>query len=237
MEKVAAHGHNPAGGPWRPSGTPRGVLHRCPPVSPTLLGSITMAPTNQPRVLIVVGDATETVDTLYPVYRLQEAGMVPVVIAPERRVYQMVLHEVRPGWTITREWEGYQIKADLAFAEVVPEDYAGIFYSGGRAPEYIRYDEDLVRITRHFFAANKPVASVCHGVEVPAYAGCVKGRRMATVPKCRFDLEVAGGIFVDAACVVDGNLVSGRTFHDHGHYVGPWIRLLEAAANRAAPAT
>jgi len=192
---------------------------------------------NQPRVLIVVGDATETVDTLYPVYRLQEAGMVPVVIAPERRVYQMVLHEVRPGWTITREWEGYQIKADLAFSEVVPEDYAGIFYSGGRAPEYIRYDEDLVRITRHFFAANKPVASVCHGVEVPAYAGCVKGRRMATVPKCRFDLEVAGGIFVDAACVVDGNLVSGRTFHDHGHYVGPWIRLLEAAANRAAPAT
>lgn len=182
-----------------------------------------------PRVLIVVGDATETVDTLYPVYRLQEAGMTPVVIAPERRIYQMVLHEVRPGWTITREWEGYQIRADLAFSEVAEEEYAGIFFSGGRAPEYIRYDEDLVRITRHFFAAGKPVASVCHGVEVPAYAGCVKGRRMATVPKCRFDLEVAGGIFVDAPCVIDGNLVSGRTFHDHGHYVGPWIRMLEAA--------
>ncbi|MFM8804430.1 MAG: DJ-1/PfpI family protein, partial [Planctomycetia bacterium] len=161
-------------------------------------------------VLIVVGDATETVDTLYPYYRLQEAGFRPVVIAPERRVYQMVLHEVRPGWTITKEWEGYQIAADLAFAEVRPEDYLGIFYSGGRAPEYIRYDEDLVRMTRHFFAANKPVASVCHGVEIPAYADCVRGRRMATVAKCRFDLEVAGGIFVDSACVVDGNLVSGR---------------------------
>lgn len=183
-----------------------------------------------PRVLIVVGDATETVDTLYPYYRLQEAGFQPIVIAPERRLYQMVLHEVRPGWTITKEWEGYQIQADHAFAEVRPEDYLGIFFSGGRAPEYIRYDIDLVRITQHFFTADKPVASVCHGVEIPAYAGCVRGRQMATVPKCRFDLEVAGGIFVDKPCVIDRNLVSGRTFHDHGHFVGPWIRLLEEAA-------
>ena len=61
------------------------------------------------RVLIVVGDASETVDTLYPFYRLQEAGFTPVVAGPERRTFQMVMHEVRPGWTITREWEGYQI--------------------------------------------------------------------------------------------------------------------------------
>lgn len=182
------------------------------------------------KVLVVIGDAAETVDTLYPFYRLQEAGFMPVVIAPERRVYQMVLHEVRPGWTITKEWEGYQIRADLAFADVRPEDFLGIFFSGGRAPEYIRYDQDLVRITRHFFAENKPVASVCHGVEIPAYAGCVQGRLMATVPKCRFELEVAGGVFVDQPCVIDGNLVSGRTYHDSGHFIGPWIRLLEAAA-------
>ena len=188
-------------------------------------------PTNDPpRVLIVVGDATETVDTLYPYYRLQEAGFAPVVAGPERRTFQMVLHEVRPGWTITREWEGYQIQAEVAFAEVDPADYLGIFFSGGRAPEYLRYDEDLVRITKHFFAAGKPIASVCHGVEIPAYADCVKDRRMATVPKCRFDLEVAGGVFVDEPCVIDDNLVSGRTYHDHGRYVGPWIALLEAAA-------
>ena len=182
------------------------------------------------KALIVVGDATETVDTLYPYYRLIESGIEPVVIAPEKRLYQMVMHEVRPGWTITKEWEGYTIEARLAFAEVQEEDYVGILFSGGRAPEYIRYDEDLVRITRHFFAENKPVASVCHGVEIPAYADCVKGRRMATVAKCRFDLEVAGGIYVDEPCVIDDNLVSGRTFHDNGHYVGPWIKLLEDAA-------
>jgi len=179
-------------------------------------------------VLIVIGDASETLDTLYPYYRLQEAGFEPIVIAPEKRRYQMVMHEVKPGWTITKEWEGYTIEADQSFSEVNEEEHLGIFFSGGRAPEYIRYDEDLVRITRHFFAANKPIASVCHGVEIPAYAGCVEGRRMATVAKCRFDLESRGGVFVDEPCVVDGNLVSGRTFHDNGRYLGAWIDLLLA---------
>jgi len=178
------------------------------------------------KVLIVVGDATETVDTLYPYYRLQEDGFVPVVAAPEKRRYQMVLHEVKPGWTITKEWEGYSIEANIAFRDINPEEYLGIMFSGGRAPEYIRYDKDLVRVTRHFFETNKPIASVCHGVEIPAYAGCVKGRRMATVPKCKFDLEVCGGTFVDEPCVIDGNMVSGRTFHDNGLYLGPWIKML-----------
>jgi len=182
------------------------------------------------EALIVVGDATETVDTLYPYYRLIEAGIRPVVIAPEKRRYQMVLHEVKPGWTITKEWEGYSIEADLAFSEVDESKYLGIFFSGGRAPEYIRYDEDLVRMTQYFFAEGKPIASVCHGVEIPAYADCVRGRRMATVPKCRFDLESCGGIYVDEACVIDDNLVSGRTYHDSGHFVGPWIKMMEASA-------
>src|SRR6202011_4820535 len=81
------------------------------------------------KVLIIVGDATETVDTLYPYYRIIEAGMEPVVAAPELRRYQMVLHEVKPGWTITKEWEGYSIDADVAFKEVDPTDYLGILFS------------------------------------------------------------------------------------------------------------
>ncbi len=184
------------------------------------------------KVLIIIGDAAETLDTLYPFYRLQEDGFVPVVAAPEKRRYQMVMHEVKPGWTITKEWEGYTIEADIAFADVRPEDYVGIFFSGGRAPEYIREDEDLLRITRWFFEQKRPIASVCHGVEIPARAGCVKGRRMATVAKCRFDLEVCGGIYEDAPCVVDGNLVSGRTYRDNGHFVAPWITLLKDERDR-----
>src|SRR5210317_875949 len=180
------------------------------------------------KVLIIVGDATETVDTLYPYYRVREAGFEPVVAGPEKRCYHMVMHEIPSDWDglVTREWEGYTIQSDIAFKDVDCEDYLGIFFSGGRAPEYIRYDEDLVRITRHFFERNKPIACVCHGVEIPAYAGCVKGRKMATVPKCKFDLEVCGGTFVDEPCVIDGNLVSGRTWHDHGHYMKSWIDML-----------
>ena len=185
------------------------------------------------KVLLVIGDATETVDTLYPYYRLQEAGLTPVVAGPEKKRYNMVMHEVKPGWHITREWEGYTIEADVAFKDVRPEEYLGVFYSGGRAPEYIRDDEDLIRITRYFFEHDRPIASVCHGVEIPARAGCVKGRRMATVAKCKFDLEVCGGHYVDAPCVVDRNLVSGRTYHDHGHYMGAWMKLLEAERLRA----
>ena len=182
--------------------------------------------TNAAKVLIIVGDATETVDTLYPFLRIQEEGFVPVVAGPDARRYQMVLHEVPEGWDITREFEGYTSQANIAFRDVQPEEYIGIFFSGGRAPEYIRDDPDLLRITRYFFAANKPIASVCHGVEIPARAGCVEGRRMAAVGKCRFDLEVCGGIFVDAPCVIDGNMVSGRTWHDHGQYMKYWIKML-----------
>jgi protease I len=180
------------------------------------------------KVLIIVGEATETVDTLYPYLRVQEEGFEPVVAGPEKRRYHMVLHEIPPDWDgqVTREFEGYTIQADIAFADVRPQEYVGIFFSGGRAPEYIRYDKDLVRITKYFFENNKPIGCLCHGVEIPAYAGCVKGRRMATVAKCRFDLEVCGGIFVDEPCVVDGNLVSGRTYHDHGKYIKSWIELL-----------
>lgn len=181
------------------------------------------------QVLVIVGDASETLDTLYPYYRLQEDGFEPVVAAPELRPYQMVMHEIKPGWTITKEWEGYTINADIAFKDVKPADYLGIFFSGGRAPEYIREDPHLIELTRHFFETNKPIASVCHGVEIPARAGCVKGRRMATVAKCQFDLEVCGGIYVNEPCVVDGNLVSGRTYNDNGRYLKPWIEMLIAA--------
>lgn len=186
------------------------------------------------KVLMIIGDAAETLDTYYPYYRVQEDGFEPVVAAPEQRRYQLVMHEVKAGWTITKEWEGYTMEADIAFRDVDPDDYLGIFFSGGRAPEYIRDDPDLIRITKDFFAKNKPAASVCHGVEIPARADCVRGRRMATVAKCRFDLEVCGGIYVDEPCVIDGNLVSGRTYRDNGQYIRPWIELLLKARDQAA---
>ena len=123
-----------------------------------LAGSVSAAE-NKPsqklgKVLMPIGDATEAMDTLYPFFRLAEEGYEVVVAGPEARRYHMVLHEVPPNsdvpWDITREMPGYHIQAVVAFRDVKPEEYVGLFLSGGRAPEYLRYDKDLMRITKHF---------------------------------------------------------------------------------------
>lgn len=181
------------------------------------------------KVLMPVGDAAEAMDTLYAYYRLREEGYEVVVAGPEKRVYPLVMHEVPPGWDITRESASYHLASDTAFRDVNPEEYTGIFLTGGRAPEYIRYDADLMRIVRHFFEARKPVAVVCHGAEIVAAARVIEGKRMATVPKCRLDIELCGATFVNEGCVRAGNMVSGRTWHDQHLYMPEFIRMLAEA--------
>ncbi|MCA2969172.1 MAG: DJ-1/PfpI family protein [Acidobacteriaceae bacterium] len=182
------------------------------------------------KILIVIGDAAEALDTFYPLWRVEEEDYEAVVAGPEKRVYHLVMHEIPPGWDVTKESPSYHLASHIAFRDVKPEEYAGLFLSGGRAPEYLRYDEELLRITRHFFAENKPVAVVCHGAEIVATAGVIRGRRMATVPKCRFDVEVCGGTFVNERCVRDGNMVSGRTWHDNPWFMREFIKMLRDAA-------
>jgi len=190
------------------------------------------------KVLMPIGDATEMMDTLYPFFRLPEEGFEVVVAGPEARMYHGVMHEVPPEekipWDITREQQSYHIKAAVAFRDVKPEEYAGLFLSGGRAPEYLRYNQDLMRITRHFFDAGKPVAVVCHGVEIVAAAGVLKGRTMTTVAKCALDVTQFGGTYVDKPCVVDGNLVSARTWHDYDtEFMKQFIAKLQAVKTSA----
>lgn len=184
------------------------------------------------RVLIPIGDAAEAIDTLYPLYRVREDGFEAVVAGPEARIYQLVMHEIPPGWDITREGPSYHLKAQVAFRDVDPTKFTGLFLTGGRAPEYIRYDPDLMRIVRHFFAESKPVAVVCHGAEIVAAAGVIDGKRLATVPKCRMDVELCGATFVDDGCVIDGNMVSGRTWHDQDRYMREFMTMLHAQATR-----
>ena len=184
----------------------------------------------KPKILIPIGDAAEALDTVYPIWRVIEEGWEAVVAGPEKRVYHLVMHEIPPGWDVTKESPSYHLASHIAFRDVKPEEYAGLFLSGGRAPEYLRYDEELLRITRHFFAENKPVAVVCHGAEIVATAGVIRGRRMATVPKCRFDVEVCGGTFVNERCVRDGNMVSGRTWHDNPWFMREFIKMLRDVA-------
>jgi deglycase len=184
------------------------------------------------KVLLIIGDAAEVTDTLYPYFRVQEDGYQCVVAGPEKRVYHLVMHDKHPDWDITVESAGYRFAADVAFRDVRAEEYVGLIISGGRAPEYLRYDPDLMRITRHFFETDKPVASVCHGIEIVAAADVIRGRRVTTVAKCRYDAEFSGATYLDEPVVVDGNLVTARTFWDNAPWMREFMRLLNARSGR-----
>ncbi|RIK73567.1 MAG: peptidase [Planctomycetota bacterium] len=184
-----------------------------------------------PTILLPIGDAAETLDTFYPLFRLPEDGFEVVVAGPEARLYHTVLHEIPPGadlkWDITQERPGYHLQATAAFADLRAEDFAGMFLTGGRAPEYLRYNEALLAITRHIVGAGKPVACVCHGIEILAAAGCLRGRRATTVAKCVLDIEQVGGLYVDEPVVIDGNLVTARTWHDNTALLRAFIQMLK----------
>jgi len=178
------------------------------------------------RVLLVIGDAAEVLDTFYPLHRLREDGHEVLVAAPEKRVYHLVLHERPPGWDITRESPGYHLAADIAFRGVKPEEYAAIVISGGRAPEYLRYDQDLLRIVRHIAGKGLPIASVCHGIEIVTAAGIIKDKTVTTVAKCKLDAEQGGATYVDREVVVSDNIVTARTWHDNPAFMREFIKLL-----------
>lgn len=184
------------------------------------------------KVLLIIGDAAEVTDTLYPYFRVQEDGYQCVVAAPEKRVYHLVMHEPHPDWDITVESPGYHFPSDIAFRDINPDDYLAMMISGGRAPEYLRYDQDLMRVTRQMFEQGKPIASVCHGIEIVAAAGIIRGKRVTAVPKCRYDVEFVGGTYVDEPVVVDGNLVTARTFWDNAPWMREFMKMLNAARDR-----
>lgn len=177
-------------------------------------------------ILLAVGDAAEVLDTFYPLFRLREAGYGVQVAGPQKRVYHTVQHDRHPDWDITIESPGYKLAADIAFQDARPADYCGMVITGGRAPEYLRYDENLLSFTREMVASKKPVASVCHGIEVLAAAGVLPGHTVTTVAKCRLDVTSFGGLYVDAEAVVSGTIVTARTWHDNPAWMREFIKLL-----------
>ena len=185
----------------------------------------------QPKVLLVVGDGAEVMDTLYPFFRLGENYRV-VVAAPQRRRYHLVIHELAEGWDITQERTGYHLESEIAFKEVKAEDYVALVLPGGRAPEYLRYDADLIRVTQHFFSANKPVASICHGIEILAAAEVLHGRKVTTIPKCRFDATVCGAEYVEDPVVRCGNLICARGKKDMSPWMRQFVPMIEDALAR-----
>jgi 2-hydroxymuconate-semialdehyde hydrolase len=137
-----------------------------------------------PRALMLTGDAAEELDAMYPLYRIREAGWDVDVAALTRREVQLVIHDFDPNSDAYTEKNGRKLPVDLAFSEVKVEDYEALVIPGGRAPEYIRTDADVRRITEYFFEKNLPVGLICHGPQVPAVYGLLRGRKTAAFPPC-----------------------------------------------------
>jgi protease I len=188
-----------------------------------------------PKVLLLTGDAAESLEVMYPYQRLLEEGYEVDIAAPAKKKLQFVVHDFVDGFDTYTEKPGYTWEADLAFADVDAADYVALVIPGGRAPEYIRNDDDAKRIIRHFFEDARPVAHLCHGPLMVAAAGVLDGRRSAAYPALMPDVQGAGAEFVDGAGVVDGVLVSGRAWPDHPEWMREFMRILREKAPADAP--
>lgn len=182
------------------------------------------------KVLIITGDGAESLEVMYPYQRLREEGYEVHIAAPSRKKLQFVVHDFVAEFDTYTEKLGYTWDADMAFADVDPADYVALVIPGGRAPEYIRNDADCKRIVEHFFAADKPVAQLCHAALLLSAVGVLKDRRTAAYPALEPDVTAAGAQFVDGAAVVDGMMVSARAWPDHPEWMREFITLLRAKA-------
>jgi protease I len=182
------------------------------------------------KVLIITGDAAESLEVMYPYQRLLEEGYEVDIAAPSVKKLQFVVHDFVDGFDTYTEKPGYTWPADVAFADVNPADYVALVIPGGRAPEYIRNDGDVQRIVRHFMSGDAPVAQLCHAPQILAAAGVLNGRRTAAYPALAPDVVAAGAEFVDGAAVVDGQMVSARAWPDHPSWMREFIQILRSKA-------
>ena len=183
-----------------------------------------------PKVLILTGDAAESLEVMYPYQRLKEEGYAVHIAGLSKKKLRFVVHDFEPGYDTYTEKPGYSWDADLAFADVNAPDYAALVIPGGRAPEYIRNNSDCRNIIHHFFEHQKPVAQLCHAGLALAAAGVLKGRRTAAYPALEPDIKAAGAEFVNAEAVLDGAMVSARAWPDHPAWMREFIRLLKEKA-------
>jgi protease I len=183
-----------------------------------------------PKVLILAGDASESLEVMYPYQRLREEGYEVHLAAPSKKKLQFVVHDFVEGYDTYTEKPGYTWDADLAFADVDPAEYVALVVPGGRAPEYIRNDPDCQRIIRYFFDEERPVAQLCHAPLALAAAGVLEGRQTAAYPALQPDVEAAGAEFVDGGAVIDGVMVSARAWPDHPSWMREFVRLLRERA-------
>ncbi|MBT2736518.1 protease I [Neobacillus sp. B4I6] len=178
------------------------------------------------KVLILAGDAVEALEIYYPYFRCLEEGIEVQIAAPSKKKLQTVVHDFI-GWDTYTESKGYLIEAQLAFEDVNPDEFDGLIIPGGRAPEYIRLNENVPKIVAHFFEANKPVGAICHAGQVlTTVRQYLEGRELTAYIACKPDVEAAGATYITNPLHVQGNLVSGHAWPDLPGFMKEFINLL-----------
>lgn len=187
------------------------------------------------RILMLVGDFVEDYEAMVPYQMLLMLGYQVDTACPDKKVGEKVktaIHDFEGDQTYT-EKRGHNFAITVDFDAVRPEEYDGLVIPGGRAPEYIRLDERVIEIVKHFVEAGKPIAAICHGLQVLAAAGALKGRRCTAYPAVKPDIINAGAQWVEPnetltnACV-DGNLVTAPAWPAHPEWMRKFVEILGA---------
>jgi protease I len=185
------------------------------------------------KILMLVGDFVEDYEVMVPFQTLLTVGYTVHAICPGKKAGEKVrtaVHDFEGDQTYS-EKPGHNFALNATFGEVKAEDYDALVIPGGRAPEYIRLNEAVLAIVRHFFAENKPVAAICHGAQVLAAAGVLEGRSCSAYPACGPDVTRAGGRYADIpvdAAHVDGNLVSAPAWPAHPEWLAKFLVVMGA---------
>jgi protease I len=185
------------------------------------------------KLLLLAGDFVEDYEIMVPFQALQMVGHTVDAVCPGKKKGEQVrtaIHDFEGDQTYT-EKRGHNFTLNATFADIGPDAYDGLVVPGGRAPEYLRLNEEVLNIVRHFANADKPIAALCHGPQLLAAAGVLKGRKLNAYPACAPEVELAGGKFVKlelSQATVDGNLVTGPAWTAHPAWLAKFLEVVEA---------
>jgi protease I len=183
------------------------------------------------RILMLVGDYVEDYEVMVPFQALLMVGHTVHAVCPGKRAGEKVrtaIHDFEGDQTYS-EKPGHNFTLNATFAEVKPESYDALLIPGGRAPEYIRLNQDVLKAVRHFADAKKPIAAVCHAAQVLAAAGVLEGKSCSAYPAVGPDVNCAGGKYIEVpmdAAHVDGNLVTAPAWPAHPSWLAKFLAVL-----------
>ncbi len=185
------------------------------------------------KILMLVGDFVEDYEVMVPFQALQMVGYTVHAVCPDKKAGDAVrtaIHDFEGDQTYS-EKPGHNFALNATFAEVRADDYDALVIPGGRAPEYIRLNQDVIKIVQHFATADKPIAAVCHGAQVLAAADVLKNKTCSCYPAVAPDVASAGGTYADIPvdkAYVDGKLVTSPAWPAHPEWLAKFLEVMGA---------